>query len=98
MNWTARRGDFVFLELEGLGDQARFVRALDVVEVLHRRRDVGVAHPLLHSSDVGLGDHPRAERVAEVVEAQRTELRAYECRAVAAGQRGGVEVAADDTR
>jgi hypothetical protein len=57
----------VFLELEGLGDQACFVGALDVVEVLHRRRDVGVPRPLLDPADVRLRDHPRAERVAQVV-------------------------------
>jgi hypothetical protein len=38
------------------------------VEVLHRRLDVGVAHPLLHAPDVGLADHPRPEGVAQVVE------------------------------
>jgi hypothetical protein len=34
------------------------------MEVLHRRLDAGVAHRLLFPADVGLGDHPRAERVA----------------------------------
>src|SRR5215211_855720 len=47
--------------------------ARDVVEVLHRRLDVRVAHPLLDAADVGDADDPRAKRVAEVVEAQRPE-------------------------
>ena len=34
-----------------------------VVEVLHRRLDVGVSHPLLDATNVGLGDHPGPERV-----------------------------------
>ena len=58
---------FLGFEREGLGDQASLVGALDVVEVLHRRRDVGVTHPLLDATDVRLGDHPRAERVAQIV-------------------------------
>jgi hypothetical protein len=37
------------------------------VQVLHRRLDVGVAHPLLDAADIGLTDHARAEGVAEVV-------------------------------
>jgi hypothetical protein len=37
------------------------------VEVAHRRLDVGVSHPFLHAADVGLGDHARAERVAQIV-------------------------------
>ena len=51
--------------------ELRLIAAGRVVQVLHRRLDVGVAHPLLHAADVGLGDHPRAEGVAQVVEAQR---------------------------
>jgi hypothetical protein len=44
------------LDLERLGDERRVVRPGGVVEVTHRRLDVGVAHPLLDASDVGLGD------------------------------------------
>jgi hypothetical protein len=68
------------------------------VEVLHRRRDVGVAHPLLDPADVGYGDHPRAERVAQVVEAQRPEAGSLQRRLVATRERGRVEPAADDSR
>ena len=60
--------------------------------------DLGVAHPLLDLADVGLGDHAGAERVAEVVEAQRPERGARERRLVAAGERRAVEVAAGDAR
>jgi hypothetical protein len=37
------------------------------MQVAHRRLDVGVAHPLLDAADIHLGDHPRAERVAQIV-------------------------------
>jgi hypothetical protein len=43
------------------------------MEVAHRGLDVGVAHPLLDSADVGLGDHSRPEGVAQIVEPQRPE-------------------------
>jgi hypothetical protein len=66
------------------------------MQVAHRRLDVRVAHPLLHPPDVGLGDHPRAERVPQVVEAQRTEFRAGERGLVAAAERRTVEMAAGD--
>jgi hypothetical protein len=88
----------VFLELEGLGDQACFVGALDVVEVLHRRRDVGVPRPLLDPADVRLRDHPRAERVAQVVKAQRTQIGAFERRSVPARKGRGIEVVAERAR
>lgn len=87
---------FSFLELEGVGDQARLVGSLDVVEVLRRRRDVGVAHPFLDAPDVGLCDHPRAERVAKVVEAQRPETSSLQRGLIVARQCGGVEIPADD--
>ena len=41
------------------------------VQVLHRRLDVCVPHPLLDTADIGDRDDPGAERVPEVVEAQR---------------------------
>ena len=64
------------------------------MEVLHRRLDVGVAHPFLDSTDVGDADHSRAKCVAEVVEAERAERGALESCAVALGECGAVEVAA----
>src|SRR5688500_3346378 len=57
--------------LESSANERGVLRARDVVEVLHRRLDVRVAHPLLDAADVGDADDPRAERVAEVVEAER---------------------------
>jgi hypothetical protein len=64
------------------------------VQVLHRRLDVGVAHPLLDSADVGLGDHAGAEGVAEVVEAKLAEVGALERGVVAAAQGAAIEVVA----
>jgi len=64
---------WVDLGLEGFADQRGVLRAWDVVQVLHRRLDVRVAHPVLYSTDVGDADDARAEGVAEVVEAQATE-------------------------
>jgi hypothetical protein len=40
------------------------------VQVAHRRLDVCVTHPLLDATDVGLGDHAGAERVAQIVKTQ----------------------------
>jgi len=42
------------------------------MHVLHRGLHVGVAHPRLHLDDRRLIDRDRSERVAEVMEAQRT--------------------------
>jgi len=53
--------------------QAGVLLARGVVQVPHRRRDISVAHPFLHPADVGLGDHPRPERVPQIVEAQRAQ-------------------------
>src|SRR3954465_1597027 len=58
---------------EGLANQGGVLRSRDVVEVLHRRLNVGVAHPLLDSPDVGDTDDSGSEGVAEVVEAEWTE-------------------------
>jgi len=44
------------LGLERFGDQGDIALAGGVVEVLHGRLDVGVAHPLLDSADVGFGE------------------------------------------
>jgi hypothetical protein len=82
--------------LERSADQRGVLRARDVVEVLHRGLNVGVAHPFLDSAEVGDTDDPRAECVAEVVEAQPAERRSLERGAVALRQRGAVEVAARD--
>jgi hypothetical protein len=35
-----------------------------------------VAHPFLHSADVGMRDHARPEGVAQVVKAQRSQASA----------------------
>jgi len=56
-----------------------------------------MAHPLLHPPDASLGDHPRPERVPQVVEAQRTELGPDECGLVAPPQRRAVEMPAGYT-
>ena len=53
-----------------------------------------MAHPLLDAADVGLGDHARPERVAQVVKAQRPKP-ARPAPPVAAPQRRAVEVAAE---
>ena len=55
-----------------VGDERRVIMVRGVVQVPHRRPDVGVPHPLLDSSDISAGDHARAERVAQIVEAQRS--------------------------
>jgi hypothetical protein len=55
-----------------------------------------VAHPLLDAADVGDADDPRPERVAEVVEAERSQCGSIERGAVALRERRTVEVAADD--
>jgi hypothetical protein len=61
------------------------------VEVLHGGLDVGVTHPLLHAADVGLGDHPRSKRVAEVVKAQRAQAGSLDGREVAAAKTPAIE-------
>lgn len=48
---------------ERLGDQPGVLLMRRVVQILHRRLDVGMPHPLLHPPNIRLGDHPRAERV-----------------------------------
>jgi len=51
------------VDRERLGDQACVLLAWGVMEVLHRRLDVRMTHPLLDAADVGFGDHPRPERM-----------------------------------
>lgn len=72
---------------EGLANERGVLRTGDVVEVLHRRLDVRVAHPLLDPPDVGDGDDPRAEGVAEIVKAERAEACSAERRAIALRER-----------
>ncbi len=38
-----------------------------VVQVAHRRLDIRVPHPLLDTPNVGRGDYPRPECVAQIV-------------------------------
>jgi hypothetical protein len=68
-------------------DECGVLRARDVVEVLHRDLDVRVAHPLLDAADVCDAEDPRAEGVAEVVEAERSERGSLEGGSVALGER-----------
>ena len=72
------------VQLESFGDQRGVLLPRGVMEVLHCRLDVGVAHPLLDPADVCLGDHAGAEGVAEIVEAELAEVSALEGRVVAA--------------
>src|SRR3954468_16969491 len=71
--FLAQRGSVGRLDGERRGNERGVLLARDVMEVFHRRLDVGVAHPLLHAADVGLTDHARAEGVAQVVEAERAQ-------------------------
>ncbi len=86
--------DLGAVHLECLGDQTRVLRVRGVVQVTHRRLDIRVAHPLLDPADVGLGDHPRPERVPEVVEPQGPQVGGLQRRLVASAQSRAVEVAA----
>jgi hypothetical protein len=72
--------------------RASFARG--VMQVAHRRLDVGVAHPLLDAADIHLGDHPRAERVAQIVKAERPKRGALKSDLEVSAQRGAVEVVA----
>ena len=87
--WARRRRAGV--NAERLRNQPCVLGPRRVMEIAHRRLDVGVAHPLLHPADVRLSDHPRAERVPEIVEAQRPQLRPSRRCLVAAAQRRAVE-------
>jgi len=50
-----------------------------------------MAHPLLHAPDIGLGDHPGAERMPQVMEPQRPQCRVLQRPSGALGQRVPVE-------
>lgn len=52
-----------------------------------------MAHPLLHTVDIGLGDHASAEGVAKVVEAELADGCALEGGVVAPAKRAAIEVA-----
>ena len=52
------------------------------------------AWPILDTTDIGARDYPRAECVAQVMEAQGPEAGALERAVIAAAQRRGVDVAA----
>ena len=60
---------------ERVGQALRGLSAVAIVQVAHRRLDVGVADPRLDLDDVGAGDRERAKGVAQVVEAQPTQGR-----------------------
>jgi hypothetical protein len=62
-------------DAEGSRDDSGFVVPRRVMQVAHGGLDVGMSHPFLNATDVGLGDHPRAERMPQVVEAERPEAR-----------------------
>ena len=64
------------------------------MEVARRGLNVRVAHPLLDAADVGLRDDPGAERVSQIVEAQRSQTGGPECSLVPAAKRRAIEVAA----
>ncbi len=76
---------------ERLGQQLCLAAAVAVVHVAHRRLDVRVAHPGLDRGNLGAADRERAERVAQVVEAERLEAGENEGRLVASSERGGLE-------
>jgi hypothetical protein len=51
-----------------------------------------VRHSLLHPANVGFGDHPSAEHVAQIMEAQAPESRTSQSLLVAPAERRTVEV------
>ena len=83
---------------EGVGQERSLAAPRRVVQVLHRRVDVRVAHPLLDLQDRRLRDRPRAEGVAQVVEAEVRRPARSQRELVAPVQRRGVEVLAGDAR
>jgi hypothetical protein len=68
------------------------------MQIAHRRLDIRVPHPLLHPANVGLRDHPRAERVPKVMETQLPQPRTPRRGGVAAAQRRAVEKVAGLSR
>ena len=53
-------------------DERSILLTRHIVQVLHRGLDIRMPHPLLYTPDIGLADHPSAERVPQIVEAQRS--------------------------
>jgi hypothetical protein len=62
------------------------------VQIAHRRLHVGMAHPFLDTTDIGLADHARAETCDGVVEAQGAKPGSAQSGAIATEQRRRVEV------
>ena len=71
----------------------RRIRSRPVVHVDLRRGEVGVPHPLLQLARIGCADRDAAERVAQVVEAQRTQPGRVASALEAPAQRRAVQVA-----
>jgi hypothetical protein len=76
--------------LQSLGNKTGILLAWGVMQILHRRLNIRVTHPLLDAAGVGLGDHPRAERV----EVELAESCTRQRRLVAPTQRRAIEIAA----
>jgi transposase len=72
--------------MEGRREQPRVVGATLVVQVAHCRLYVGVAHPRLDLDNARDVDRQAAERMAQVVEAQRAQVGGGECAAVSPAQ------------
>jgi len=51
-----------------------------------------MAHPFLHPADVGLRDHPRTERMAQVMEPERSQPSFRQRSFVAATERRAVQM------
>src|SRR5439155_16665271 len=88
------RLDRRIVDRERLGNERRVRGTRDVVQVLHRRVDVGVAHPLLDPADVSLANHSRAEGVAQVMEPKPPQTRPLQRRLVASDKSTRIEVLA----
>src|SRR5437868_4165715 len=83
----SRGGLIRFGQSEGLRQSSRLAPAWPVVDVAGGCARVGVAHPVLEFPHAfGLRDCERPEGVAEVVEADRVELRPLLRGAVAAAE------------
>jgi hypothetical protein len=80
------------IDSERLRHEPCVLLARRVMQVAHRGLDVRVPHPLLHAANVALGDHAGAERVAQVIQAQRPHPGRGESQLVAMPQGGPVEI------
>lgn len=54
----------VYIRLERFGNKPRILLMRCIVEIAHRRLDISVSHPLLHTPNVRLRDHAGAECMA----------------------------------